>query len=178
MQIKTQQLGIYLLIVSVILLVMQTAQQVYAHPGRTAADNCHYCRTNCSKWGVSYGVRHCHQNVRIPQSSEPTWSHKNDTIKVWNDYKTSESAVAFDPVAEPIVKSGFAVGSKSIAESKPITILKPVARHIPEDITSTQDSGFKTVNTKGADQKKEINILLETLQILLKLKFFGDLIPV
>ena len=23
-----------------------------AHPGRTAADGCHYCRTNCARWGV------------------------------------------------------------------------------------------------------------------------------
>jgi endonuclease G len=31
-----------------------------AHPGTTAADGCHYCRTNCSQWGVPAGERHCH----------------------------------------------------------------------------------------------------------------------
>ena len=31
-----------------------------AHPGRTASDGCHYCRTNCDKWGEVYGARHCH----------------------------------------------------------------------------------------------------------------------
>ena len=31
-----------------------------AHPGNTAADGCHYCRTNCSKWGVKWNERHCH----------------------------------------------------------------------------------------------------------------------
>jgi len=31
-----------------------------AHPGNTAADGCHYCRTNCSSWGVGWNVRHCH----------------------------------------------------------------------------------------------------------------------
>ena len=34
--------------------------QVFAHPGRTASDGCHYCRTNCDKWGVPWNVRHCH----------------------------------------------------------------------------------------------------------------------
>lgn len=34
-----------------------------AHPGRTAGDGCHYCRTNCGKWGVPWGVRHCHTGV-------------------------------------------------------------------------------------------------------------------
>lgn len=31
-----------------------------AHPGRTAADGCHYCRTNCDTWGVPWDERHCH----------------------------------------------------------------------------------------------------------------------
>lgn len=33
---------------------------VYAHPGNTESDGCHYCRTNCAKWGEIEGVRHCH----------------------------------------------------------------------------------------------------------------------
>lgn len=31
-----------------------------AHPGRTAADDCHYCRTNCDYWGEAWDERHCH----------------------------------------------------------------------------------------------------------------------
>ena len=33
---------------------------VYAHPGGTASDGCHYCRTNCDAWGVPWDERHCH----------------------------------------------------------------------------------------------------------------------
>lgn len=33
---------------------------VYAHPGNTASDGCHYCWTNCDSWGEVYGERHCH----------------------------------------------------------------------------------------------------------------------
>jgi len=36
---------------------------VSSHPGRTASDGCHYCRTNCTKWGVPWGERHCHRRV-------------------------------------------------------------------------------------------------------------------
>lgn len=32
----------------------------YAHPGNTASDGCHYCWTNCARWGEVYGQRHCH----------------------------------------------------------------------------------------------------------------------
>ena len=33
-----------------------------AHPGRTASDGCHYCWTNCDRWGEAEGARHCHGN--------------------------------------------------------------------------------------------------------------------
>jgi len=46
-----------------------TALNASAHPGRTASDGCHYCRTNCDKWGEAYGVRHCHGGGR--QKVEP-----------------------------------------------------------------------------------------------------------
>ncbi len=37
-----------------------SANNVLAHPGNTASDGCHYCRTNCDKWGVAWNERHCH----------------------------------------------------------------------------------------------------------------------
>jgi len=30
------------------------------HPGRTNRYGCHYCRTNCERWGLEYGEYHCH----------------------------------------------------------------------------------------------------------------------
>ena len=39
-----------------------------AHPGRTASDGCHYCRTNCAAWGVPHGQRHCHGGGLKPES--------------------------------------------------------------------------------------------------------------
>lgn len=66
-----------------------------AHPGRTASDGCHYCRTNCAKWGVEHGVRHCHgglkpeiktqtieaavNNNRKPEMLEVSHSHGSET---------------------------------------------------------------------------------------------------
>ena len=34
--------------------------QTVAHPGGTASDGCHFCRSNCDKWGVPWNERHCH----------------------------------------------------------------------------------------------------------------------
>lgn len=36
------------------------SSSVSAHPGNTASDGCHYCRTNCASWGEIEGARHCH----------------------------------------------------------------------------------------------------------------------
>lgn len=33
---------------------------VFAHPGRTDANGCHVCRSNCERWGLSNGEYHCH----------------------------------------------------------------------------------------------------------------------
>ena len=49
-----------------------SASAVYAHPGNTASDGCHYCRTNCSSWGEVYGSRHCHGGYS-PSYSYPTY---------------------------------------------------------------------------------------------------------
>lgn len=42
------------------LFLFTTFTSISAHPGKTAADGCHYCRTNCAKWGEVEGARHCH----------------------------------------------------------------------------------------------------------------------
>ncbi len=31
-----------------------------SHPSKTASDGCHYCRTDCDRWGETHGQRHCH----------------------------------------------------------------------------------------------------------------------
>lgn len=45
---------------AIILIVFITPSLASAHPGRTASDGCHYCRTNCTSWGEVYNARHCH----------------------------------------------------------------------------------------------------------------------
>lgn len=42
-----------------------------AHPGRTASDGCHYCRTNCDYYGVAWDERHCHNGATAPIEDPP-----------------------------------------------------------------------------------------------------------
>lgn len=51
-----------------------------AHPGGTDGNGCHTCRTNCPRWGISYGYYHRHYPVRdcfppvqtTPRAPSPT----------------------------------------------------------------------------------------------------------
>lgn len=47
-----------------------------AHPGRTDKYGCHTCRTNCEKWGLSYGEYHCHKPKGLPQPKKEIKSRR------------------------------------------------------------------------------------------------------
>ncbi|MBD3238584.1 MAG: hypothetical protein GF332_03025 [Candidatus Moranbacteria bacterium] len=57
-------------VIIVLLILFVSFPNAQAHPGNTAADGCHYCRTNCDKWGVPWNQRHCHNSP--PHSPAPT----------------------------------------------------------------------------------------------------------
>lgn len=55
---------------------------VYAHPGRTDANGCHTCNTNCEKWGYEYGAKHCHNSSSEKNNSTNTYTKSSDnTLK-------------------------------------------------------------------------------------------------
>jgi len=62
------------LLITTFLVVFLSKTPVFAHPGRTAADGCHYCRTRCDYWGVPWNTRHCHGGTAPapPPKVEPT----------------------------------------------------------------------------------------------------------
>ena len=52
----------YGILILVVFISLFSIKDVYAHPGRTDSSGCHYCRTNCAKWGLSNGEYHCHNS--------------------------------------------------------------------------------------------------------------------
>lgn len=77
---------------SLLIILLVVTSTAFSHPGRTASDGCHYCRTNCDKWGVPWNVRHCH-NAAEPFFDIPVkydidnLDEQKDNIK---DKKSSE----------------------------------------------------------------------------------------
>ena len=63
-----------LICVVLLCFLLITPNKVEAHPGRTDANGCHYCRTNCAKWGLSDGQYHCHNGGGYNSSSSNSYN--------------------------------------------------------------------------------------------------------
>ncbi len=64
MKEKVKKILISIIIIAELFLIYNYS---LAHPGNTASDGCHFCRTNCSSWGVAWNQRHCHGgSVYVP----------------------------------------------------------------------------------------------------------------
>lgn|SRR3990167_4323162 len=106
----------FLLIILTFLFISNNS--VFAHPGRTAADGCHYCRTNCDKWGVPWDERHCHGGGAVQGIQEqkpiytpptsiprplPTWT----STPTYNPVRTTKPKNSIKIVTEPTRKKTF-----------------------------------------------------------------------
>lgn len=66
-----------LICVVLLCFLLITPSKVEAHPGRTDANGCHYCRTNCAKWGLRTGQYHCHNGGGYNSSSSNSYNSTN-----------------------------------------------------------------------------------------------------
>lgn len=73
--------GVATLAMAIFLILFPTI--VSAHPGNTAADGCHYCRTNCDYWDVPWNQRHCH-NSYASNNSETNDNNSSENYNwIW-----------------------------------------------------------------------------------------------
>lgn len=70
-RIVNQKLYIWLVMVLATAIIFFMQSTLYAHPGNTASDGGHYCRTRCDYWGEVYGERHFHGGYSEPEYVEP-----------------------------------------------------------------------------------------------------------
>lgn len=64
----------YRLSIAAVFLILALPLSAGAHPGGTNSSGCHYCRTNCSNWGLSTGEYHCHNAKSAYQPESPIHS--------------------------------------------------------------------------------------------------------
>lgn len=81
-----------LIIFLLFLLFLFSGSIIFAHPGRTASDGCHYCRTNCDDWGVEWNERHCHGGSST-STPAPVYTPRSTTIPVYTKTPTPKPTV-------------------------------------------------------------------------------------
>jgi len=130
-----------LAVLLVIVLFIFSATSVNAHPGNTASDGCHYCRTNCDKWGVPWNERHCHGGT--PNTNSTT------------------QQVAPTPVIQPTIKPTTKPTVKPTVtpNPSPTPSITPIPSIEPSPITSSQPEVLGT-KTKGEDGNTWMNLTI------------------
>ena len=102
-------------------------KNIFAHPGNTAADGCHYCRTNCDKWGVPWNERHCHggaiETIKPTSTPRPTViPTKRPTIISTNTLTSTDTPTPTNTsTPEPTITSSSVKVLGTTTESKEST---------------------------------------------------------
>ena len=86
----------YLLIIAIF---CSTTTTVYAHPGRTDSNGCHTCRTNCERWGLSYGQYHCHNGGSSSRSNSSSRSSSTYSAPSYVYGCTDKDSINYNPNA-------------------------------------------------------------------------------
>lgn len=117
-----------LVVMLTILTISLTINNVYAHPGRTDSSGCHYCRTNCAKWGLSEGEYHCHNGSSSSSSKSNSSSKSSSSINSSN--KTTQVI--------KIEKSSNAKLKKLLIENKEISLKQNMYYETDNDMASIE----------------------------------------
>jgi len=75
--------------VAFLVCLMIEVNSVMAHPGRTDANGCHVCKTNCASWGLKRGEYHCHNGNSSSSSSSSSRSNIKSSTAQRNIYVKS-----------------------------------------------------------------------------------------
>lgn len=91
--------GLVFFFLLTLVLILLRPNNTLAHPGNTASDGCHYCRTRCDYWGVPWNQRHCHGgSITLPPAAPPpppkiqTWTFNGQIYHSYSAYLEAKAA--------------------------------------------------------------------------------------
>lgn len=121
---------------------------VFAHPGKTDANGCHYCRTNCAKWGLYNGQYHCHNSGTSGSSSSNNTTKRTTTTKKTTTTRTTTTSTS--TTTTQIIKNN----DTTIKE----IIIDDISFQIIEDIYYTTKNSSVDIKVILNDEKAEYSI--------------------
>lgn len=90
-----------LICVVLLCFLLITPSKVEAHPGRTDANGCHYCRTNCADWGLRTGQYHCHNGGGSSSGSSSSSDSYNSTNSYGSTTPSNYGGAYSQPEPQP-----------------------------------------------------------------------------
>lgn len=75
---------IFNMLLFILLLSIVVPLNAFAHPGGLDSNGCHYCRTNCTKWGLEQNEYHCHSGNTYSNSKGQVFSGDGTKISDGN----------------------------------------------------------------------------------------------
>lgn len=121
---------------------------VFAHPGKTDANGCHYCRTNCAKWGLYNGQYHCHNSGTSGSSSSNNTTKRTTTTKKTTTTRTTTTSTS--TTTTQIIKNN----DTTIKE----IIIDDISFQIIEDIYYTTKNSSVDIKVILNDEKTKYSI--------------------
>lgn len=105
---------------------------VFAHPGGLDSKGCHYCRTNCAKWGLEQNEYHCHSGNTYSNSKGQTFN--KDGVKI-SDPVTNNPEPEPQPEPSPTPEPEPTPDPEPQPEPSP-----PVSNDVPSNNNSNQNN--------------------------------------
>lgn len=146
-------------IVIVLLLISFSPLSVKAHPGRTDANGCHTCKTNCEKYGLDYGEYHCHNGGG--SSSGGSSSSQDKAAPSTSQNNTTPAPAKSKPAASIEKKVDYASIGKT--DGYNFKIKNPDKELSEANYTyseSAYKSAYKTAYEKAENELKDKTIKL------------------
>lgn len=146
----------------IVMIVILSPLYVEAHPGRTDSNGCHTCRTNCAKWGLSYGQYPCHGRTDSSTSSSNT--NKTTTTKVSDSNKNIKSISIDNTNIE--VKDTMEYKTYNIVNSIDIILESTKSKYEVSNYSnlSIGDNNIKITVTSEDNTSKEYNLNIKYLE--------------
>ncbi len=133
--------------------IFVSVQPVFAHPGNTSSDGCHFCKTNCGKWGYTSGTRHGHHGEVCDSSKGPIDPIYSDRGRVEvPTIKVSTPVITYIP-SPPSSPTSIII---STATPIPTLTITPTITEIPTLIPTITIS--PTINVTSTPQAKGVSV--------------------
>ena len=135
-----RKISLFLVIVMVIALGFPG--QALAHPGNTASDGCHYCETNCAKYGYTEGTRHGHHGEACDPSKgpiDPLYSGRQPVVQPTAPARvaTSTPRPTATPTARPTTKPSPTPTLEPTLTPEPTEKISPTQEPSPTEVLAT-----------------------------------------